>query len=122
MKNVIESIKTALELTEFASARAKQILMANGCQYRVNFDGIEFSEYEINVKFEESIKHDNPNHDSVTLALEFLQMSDDDWNSYIEGITSRRLALEKKHKDGLEKEQRKQKEAEFLRLKKELGH
>lgn len=122
MENVKEFLKKATEIQDFASKRAEELLMSSGCKYKVWVEGFEFDETQITVKFQEKTRHDCPDHDSIKLIAEQLEMSNLDWSKYIEGIAKQTLEKEQKRKDDADKAKLEAKQKEFDRLKTELGY
>jgi hypothetical protein len=122
MENIKEFLKSVTEFQSFASKRAEELLIGEGCECDVFVNRIEFEENQIIFEFEEKTSYYCPEHFSIEMKLEQLEMSDMQWNKFIEDITKQTLDKKEKRKNDVDKAKLEEKQKEFARLKKELGY
>ena len=122
MNNLKEFFKTVIDIQNIASFRAKQLLSAKGNGYRCYVTGFEFEDDRITVSLEEDTYHPNPENDSISLTIELIEMNDLDWSKFIRDVAEETANNILKRNAELENIKLEQKQKEYKRLKKELGH
>lgn len=122
MENIQEFLKKAMQFQDMASARAEQLLMARGCKFQVNMEGITLDYTTVTISFVESTRHDCPDSASVELNNAHLEMSDSEWSTFIQGIIKEIADKKQKQKEDSDNEILKAKQKQYARLKDELGY
>lgn len=123
MKDVTNTLKIITEFQQFAIKRGYQLLMAQGCKWKMydTPETIQFDNTEIEMTFIENTNHDCRDHESVSLTILELEKSESEWRDYIE--TTKKATTDKE----VEKQKQeavitlKRKEEKFDQLKKELN-
>lgn len=123
MNTIPELLLQARTLQELASIRGLELIMAKGCVWKMSTrpSEFEFGLDGVSMTFIENTNHVCPDSEFISLKIGQLEMSDQKWKSYIDGVKEQ---TEKKREDALkelEKYKLEQKQKAYEDLKKELG-
>lgn len=115
-------LKQITEFKQFASKRAFQKLEAtDSMEYCQTPMQVDFYEDRVEIQFIENRNTRCPDYGTVKLTIGELELSDEQWNTY---VTTLKVKYEEELKNAdeeWEKTQRERKLDEFNRLKQELG-
>lgn len=120
MKDLLTKIVT---LQKLAAKRGLEYIYAAGTKwvFYSTPDKFEFMKHGVNMTFQEDTRHDCPDNESVTLTIDELELSDEDWAANMvrvkaEADNRRAQAEEARRQDELAEKRR-----QLAKLKSELG-
>lgn len=121
MINTSEFLKSICEFETKVVKRAAELLKATGYEYGVTKSSVQYKESSVGVKLRELTNYDYPDYPYIELDLYQINMSDTEWDLYIQNTTLKTEEKKQMEKDNLEKKKLADKQREFEKLKIELG-
>ena len=122
MTNVREILESIKDFSEYASTRALELLKARGLTMRVVLDKIDFDEDEVFCIFKEDTAYSHSEYRTAVLSIIDLEMSDSDWEIYINELTITTLSKKADQLKFADERMLDNKRKQFFKLKQELGY